>query len=103
MRFSLTELEILAALGRGQTLAHIAKGLGVGQPAISRALHELERKYQMPIVEHGANRLRLNPTVKQQGRRCLIFFIRLRRAGTNWENALEVGAAGNEDKCPGTK
>lgn len=59
MRFTLSELDILAGLGAGHTLESIAKRLLVGQSAVSKALRELERKCHVPIVEHGPNRLRL--------------------------------------------
>jgi DNA-binding transcriptional LysR family regulator len=67
MRFTLTDLAIVAGLGEGQTLASIAKQLSVGQPAVSKALRELERKCHVPLVEHGANRLRLTRTGAQLG------------------------------------
>lgn len=62
MRFSRADIEILAALGQGLTLAAIAEQLHIGPPAVSKALRELERKCRLDIVDHGPNRLRLTPT-----------------------------------------
>jgi DNA-binding transcriptional LysR family regulator len=57
--FSTTELQILAALAEGLTLAQIGEDLALSHSSISKALRAIERKSGLALLEHAGRRLRL--------------------------------------------
>jgi len=57
--FSVTELELLAGLADGLTLTEIARKRWVTHSALSRALHGMERRTGLRLVERKGRRLRL--------------------------------------------
>jgi DNA-binding transcriptional LysR family regulator len=57
--FSTTELQILAALAAGLTLAQIGEDLALSHSSISKALGAIERKSGLRLLEHTGRRLRL--------------------------------------------
>lgn len=59
LQFSTTELFVLAALARGQTLAEAGKELYIGHTGVSKALKAVERKADLQIVERHGRRLQL--------------------------------------------
>jgi DNA-binding transcriptional LysR family regulator len=59
MPLSLVELEILAGLLEGETLAAIGERLGLGHPATSRGLQALQRRTHLTLAEQRGRRLHL--------------------------------------------
>lgn len=57
--FSVTDLELLAGLAMGLTLQEIARRRWVTHSALSRALHALEKRTGLRLVERSGRRIRL--------------------------------------------
>lgn len=57
--FETTELQILAGLSKGQTLAEIGAGLSLSHPSISKTLRAAEQKAGLRLVERRGRRLQL--------------------------------------------
>jgi DNA-binding transcriptional LysR family regulator len=55
------EVEILAGLDAGRTLAEIGEQLSLSHSAVSKALHAAETREGLPLVEQTGRRLRLTP------------------------------------------
>lgn len=60
--FSVAELELLAGLAEGLTLSEIARRRWVTHSALSRALHSLERRTGLRLVERRGRRIQLTAT-----------------------------------------
>lgn len=60
MRFTLRQLEVFVAVGRGESVSRAAEQLGLSQSATSTALAELERVYDGRLFDRVGKRLQLN-------------------------------------------
>ncbi|MBM5571503.1 MULTISPECIES: LysR family transcriptional regulator [Deefgea] len=60
MRFTLRQLEVFVAVGRGESVSRAAEQLGLSQSATSTALAELERVYDRRLFDRIGKRLQLN-------------------------------------------
>lgn len=60
MRFSLRQLEVFAAVARGESVSRAARELGMSQSAVSGSLAELERQFDLRLFERIGKRLQLS-------------------------------------------
>jgi DNA-binding transcriptional LysR family regulator len=58
---NLQHLRYLTAFAEHRTLTDAAETLGISQPAISRALHELQEELGCPLFQRNGRRLELTP------------------------------------------
>lgn len=69
------EMRYLTAVADKGSVLAAAKGLGISQPVLSRAMKQIESKLQIPLLEKaGGNRLKLNGTgvyVAEEARKAL--------------------------------
>jgi DNA-binding transcriptional LysR family regulator len=61
MRFSLRQLEVFLAVARSESVSHAAHELGMSQSAVSGALADLERQFDIQLFDRIGKRLRLSP------------------------------------------
>ena len=60
MKFSLRQLEVLVAIGRGESVSRAAEALSLSQSATSTALAELEKSIGSKLFDRVGKRLQLN-------------------------------------------
>jgi DNA-binding transcriptional LysR family regulator len=60
MRFSLRQLQVFTAVARGESVSRAAEALGMSQSAVSGALLELERQFDVRLFERVGKRLQLS-------------------------------------------
>ncbi|WP_203563915.1 LysR substrate-binding domain-containing protein [Deefgea sp. CFH1-16] len=60
MKFTLRQLEVFVAVGRGESVSRAAECVGLSQSATSTALSELERVYDRRLFDRIGKRLQLN-------------------------------------------
>lgn len=60
MRFSLRQLEVFAAVARGESVSRAAEELAMSQSAVSGSLAELERQFDVRLFERVGKRLQLS-------------------------------------------
>ena len=61
MRFSLRQLEVFLAVARSESVSRAARELGMSQSAVSGALADLERQFDIQLFDRIGKRLRLSP------------------------------------------
>jgi DNA-binding transcriptional LysR family regulator len=91
--FSVTDLELLVGLAEGLTLAEIARRRWVTHSALSRALHTLERRVGLRLVERSGRRIRLTADgweLAREARKAVEQLQRVRQAA----QAIRRGEAG---------
>jgi DNA-binding transcriptional LysR family regulator len=79
---NLQHLRYLAAFAEHRTLTDAAETLGISQPAISRALHELQEELRCPLFQRAGRRLELTAAgqdVLKAARRALAAIDDIRR------------------------
>lgn len=60
MRFTLRQLEVFLAVARSESVSRAAEELGMSQSAVSGALAELERQFDIRLFDRVGKRLRLS-------------------------------------------
>lgn len=60
MRFSLRQLQVFGAVARGESVSRAARELSMSQSAVSGALAELERQFDVRLFERIGKRLQLS-------------------------------------------
>jgi DNA-binding transcriptional LysR family regulator len=60
MRFSLRQLEVFLAVARSESVSRAASELGMSQSAVSGALADLERQFDIQLFDRVGKRLRLS-------------------------------------------
>lgn len=60
MRFSLRQLEVFLAVARSESVSRAARELGMSQSAVSGALADLERQFDIQLFDRVGKRLRLS-------------------------------------------
>lgn len=60
MRFSLRQLEVFLAVARSESVSQAARELGMSQSAVSGALSDLERQFDIQLFDRIGKRLRLS-------------------------------------------
>lgn len=60
MRFTLRQLEVFLAVARSESVSRAAEELGMSQSAVSGALSELERQFDIRLFDRVGKRLRLS-------------------------------------------
>ncbi|HVZ32471.1 MAG TPA: LysR substrate-binding domain-containing protein, partial [Polyangiaceae bacterium] len=60
MRFTLRQLEVFLAVARSESVSRAADELGMSQSAVSGALAELERQFEIQLFDRIGKRLRLS-------------------------------------------
>lgn len=60
MRFSLRQLEVFLAVARSESVSRAASELGMSQSAVSGALADLERQFDIQLFDRIGKRLRLS-------------------------------------------
>lgn len=60
MRFTLRQLEVFLAVARSQSVSRAAKELAMSQSAVSGALSELERQFEIQLFDRIGKRLQLS-------------------------------------------
>jgi DNA-binding transcriptional LysR family regulator len=105
MRFTPTDLRILALLNEGLTQAEIGAQLRLEQASISRLMHSAERRTGMQLLQHGGRRVRLTSAgreLAEAGERAL----RRLRGLDRFAESLQAGRAGRvrviASSTPGT-
>src|SRR5262245_61204189 len=71
-RLSMADLEIMLAVVRHGTMAKAAAALGVSQPAISRAIAEMERTLRVRLLERHRRGVTLTRHGEALGRRAAV-------------------------------
>jgi DNA-binding transcriptional LysR family regulator len=60
MRYSLRQLEVFLTVARGESVSRAARELGMSQSAVSGALADLERQFDIQLFDRIGKRLRLS-------------------------------------------
>jgi DNA-binding transcriptional LysR family regulator len=61
MRFTLRQLEVFLAVARSESVSRAAAELGMSQSAVSGALSDLERQFDIRLFDRVGKRLQLSP------------------------------------------
>lgn len=70
MRFSLRQLEVFLAVARTESVSRAARELGMSQSAVSGALADLERQFDILLFDRIGKRLRLSQLGQSLRPRC---------------------------------
>jgi DNA-binding transcriptional LysR family regulator len=97
MRYSLRQLEVFLAVARGESVSRAARELSLSQSAVSGALLELERQFDVALFDRVGKRLRLSELGRSIRARAEIVFEEARELEAILSNrstpgALRVGA-----------
>ena len=65
MKYSLRQLEIFVAISRTESVSRAAEALSLSQSAMSTALSELERQFDLQLFDRVGKSLRINETGQQ--------------------------------------
>ena len=60
MRYTLRQLEVFLAVARHESVSRAAQGLAMSQSAVSGALADLERQFDVQLFERLGKRLQLS-------------------------------------------
>lgn len=60
MRFTLRQLEVFLAVARGESVSRAAEELAMSQSAVSGALADLERQFDIQLFDRIGKRLQLS-------------------------------------------
>lgn len=70
MRFTLRQLEVFLAVARSESVSRAAAELGMSQSAVSSALADLERQFDIQLFDRIGKRLQLSPLGHSLRPRC---------------------------------
>ena len=85
MKYTLRQLEVFVAVGRGESVSRAAEALALSQSAASTALGEFERQFDSQLFDRVGKTLRLN----ELGRQLLPKAVELLDRGREIEDLLE--------------
>lgn len=85
MKYTLRQLEVFVAVGRGESVSRAAEALALSQSATSTALGEFERQFDSQLFDRVGKTLRLN----ELGRQLLPKAVELLDRGREIEELLE--------------
>jgi DNA-binding transcriptional LysR family regulator len=91
MRFSLRQLEVFLAVARSESVSRAASELGMSQSAVSGALADLERQFDIQLFDRVGKRLRLSQLGHSVRPRCDALYEQALELEQAFSNESDVG------------